>query len=392
MHRMTRPLAGERAPDQFVGRASEEGGPTLVRPTELDAAGILRACLSPASFWSPEQVGPQKAWLEHAPFAFWLVDAARPRLLVELGTHGGYSYFAFCQAVQRLGLRTQCFAVDTWKGDEHSGFYSEEAYQEVRARHDRLYSAFSNLIRASFDEALHHFGDNTIDLLHIDGRHFYDDVKHDFESWRPKLSSRAVVVFHDTNARERNFGVFKLWEELCRIYPHFEFYHGYGLGVLGVGDRLPAAVEQLFAAAENETAAAAICDAYARLGSAISLQATGEQQAGRLAALQGRAADLEAMLQARSGELAYTQNELAAVSGRVAGLEMTLDVRSSQISHFAGELAGAQARLAQAQTETEARTTELRSIKGSASWRFTAPLRRVAWHAKLMLRKLRNPA
>src|SRR5262245_20285494 len=181
---------------------------------ENESVAILRACLSPACFWMPDQLGPQPAWLEHAPFAFRLIETLRPRLLVELGTHGGYSYFVFCQAVQRLQLETRCYAIDTWTGDEHAGFYGEEVYQQVRSHHDRLYSAFATLIRSTFDQALHHFGDSTIDLLHIDGRHSYEAVKHDFESWRPKLSDRSVVLFHDTNVRERDFGVFRLWEQL----------------------------------------------------------------------------------------------------------------------------------------------------------------------------------
>src|SRR4029077_8358686 len=103
---------------------------------------ILRACLSPASFWPPDRIGPQHSWLEHAPFAFWLLETLGPRTLVELGTHGGFSYFALCQAVQRLRLETRCYAVDTWRGDEHAGFYGEEVFDEVRTYHDRRYSAF----------------------------------------------------------------------------------------------------------------------------------------------------------------------------------------------------------------------------------------------------------
>ena len=91
----------------------------------------LSSYLSPSAFWEPDCI-VVSAWLEHAPFAFWLVDALRPNTIVELGTHGGFSYFAFCQAVKTLELDTQCHAVDNWKGDEHSGFYEEQVFTKVR--------------------------------------------------------------------------------------------------------------------------------------------------------------------------------------------------------------------------------------------------------------------
>src|ERR1700736_4833957 len=96
-----------------------------------DALASLRACLSPASFWGPERFGTESSWVEHAPFAFWLVEALRAHTLVELGTDRGFSYFALCEAVERCGLDTSCFAVDTWTGYEQTGFYREEVFREV---------------------------------------------------------------------------------------------------------------------------------------------------------------------------------------------------------------------------------------------------------------------
>ncbi|MEJ1935688.1 class I SAM-dependent methyltransferase, partial [Nostoc sp. NIES-2111] len=139
---------------------------------------------------------PPSAWLEHGPFGMWLVRVLRPRRIVELGTHHGYSCFSFCQAVLESGLDTNCFAVDTWSGDEHAGHYDEDVYRGVLANNGR-YAHFSRLLRKTFDSALADIEDRSVDLLHIDGRHFYDDVKGDFESWLPKLSPSAVVVFHD---------------------------------------------------------------------------------------------------------------------------------------------------------------------------------------------------
>ena len=130
-----------------------------------------------STFW-PEN----PLWHEHAPFASWLIEALRPRTLVELGTHAGFSYFTFCQAVRRLALPTNCYAIDTWKGDVHTGWYDEDIYNSVQEYNNANFSNFSTLIRSTFDHALPDFKDGSIDLLHIDGRHFYKDVKHDFET------------------------------------------------------------------------------------------------------------------------------------------------------------------------------------------------------------------
>lgn len=205
--------------------------------------------LSPSSFWVPHYFC-QSAWIEHAPFAFWLTDALRPKRFVELGSHYGYSYFAFCQAIERLGISTAAYAVDTWQGDEHAGFYDNSVYEAVLATNQR-YAGFSRLNRATFAEAVEYFSDESIDLIHIDGRHFYDDVKQDYESWLPKLTKDAIVLFHDTNVRERDFGVWKFFEELSAKHPAFQFNHGNGLGVLALG-AIPEKLAALFVADGSE--------------------------------------------------------------------------------------------------------------------------------------------
>ena len=112
---------------------------------------------------------------------------------------------------------------------------------DLKAQHDPKYAAFSRLLRATFDVAVTEFADGSIDLLHIDGLHTYDAVKHDYETWLPKMSERGVVLFHDTAIRERGFGVYQLWEETSKSRPSFNVPYGCGLGILAVGERVAAA-------------------------------------------------------------------------------------------------------------------------------------------------------
>jgi len=83
---------------------------------------------------------------------------------------------------------------------------------------------------------LNFFEAKTIEVLHIDGSHRYEDVRSDFESWFQKLKDDSIVLFHDIAVVNEEFGVSKFWAEIKENYPFtFELTHSSGLGVLFLG-------------------------------------------------------------------------------------------------------------------------------------------------------------
>ncbi len=293
-----------------------------------EPSAVLGALGSPALdplFWNNARADLPSGWHAHVPFAHWLVHALRPRVVVELGTHYGISYAAFCDSVILSRLDTRCYAIDTWRGDAHAGHYSEQVFKDFRRFHDANYAGFSELLRTTFDEALPYFADGSVDLLHIDGLHTFEAVAHDFRQWSRKLSERAVVLLHDTNVRERDFGVWRLWDELRRSHRSFEFLHGHGLGVLLLGHDVPAAAAAL-GEISDPAAINRVRDRFAVLGQRYVLQ--GES----IAALAALRAEAEAAQQGLHAQAVATETslrqELTAIQAQLAealGSADTLD-------------------------------------------------------------------
>jgi hypothetical protein len=292
--------------------------------------------ITDVSYWRPP-ILTVSAWTEHAPFAYWLMQAVRPASVVELGTHAGYSFFVFCEAVRRLGLDgTKVYALDTWEGDVHAGFYGEEIFESVEATVRERYDEIGRMVRGTFDDARPLFEAGSVDLLHIDGRHRYEDVRHDYETWVSTLSPTGIVVFHDIAERRDDFGVWQFWEELGESHPSFAFEHGHGLGILAPLD-VPTGLRPLFDAADEH--GDRIRAEYARLGGEV-----------------GREWE-------RIVELRELRTQFEELSARVEDLSVRL---------------GTAQQVAESKTlEVESLLEAIEEIRGSTSWKLTRPVRAV---------------
>ncbi len=323
-------------------------------------------------------------WAGHKYFVYDLIRNFKPKVLVELGTHKGTSFFSFCQAVKDALYNARLYAVDTWQGDEHAGFYDDTVFKELEEIKEEYYGSLEiNFLRKTFDEAVGEFKNNSIDILHIDGLHTYAAVKHDFETWFPKVKREGIILLHDIFINREDFEVYKFWKELKNDYKTIEFHQSYGLGVLfkdTVGNQSLIDKESewqirysyIAEDKKNEETRKYLDEAKR------SLAKNDRQIASLNMALterDSRIATLDQALTERDGQIARLNITIAEYEGQIAnlcqtlndhngeriGLEQALSERDSHISHL---------HLLVAEHENV-----IRQILSSTSWRLTRPLR-----------------
>ena len=362
----------------------DRANPLLPDPDGAGHSGVVAALTSPdldALFWRAEHQAVESAWHGHVPFAHWIVRASAPRVLVELGPDTGVSYAAFCQAVVKAELTTRCFALCPGRRDEHADHGGSPGPGGSDTVHRARYGGFSRLLRGTPAEALASFQDGSIDLLHIDGGRSGAEARRCFDGWYPKLSRHAVVLLHGTNIRDDGAGVWRLWAELRERYPSFEFLHGNGLGVLAPGEAVPAPVLALCRTTDPQQVRR-IRERFALLGEGGQAEALLDLRSADLERLQATLAaqrkTAEATQQTLSQQVARLRTKLRTAEYRVAQLD-------AEVRHLADH--AAQVRDALQRTENMRRTSQtaleqlwdqLQALHRSASWRISAPLRRMS--------------
>lgn len=176
-------------------------------------------------------------WSGHRNFVYDFMNYVRPETVTELGSHYGCSAFTFAQAAKDFELDTKMFFVDTWQGDDFTKKYDNDVYTIFSNTVEKFYSNQNiNMLKMTFDEAVERFDDKSIDLLHIDGSHYYEDVKRDFETWLPKVKDNGIIMLHDVSCDivlGDVMGSYKYWLELKEKYEYtVDFDFSWGLGII----------------------------------------------------------------------------------------------------------------------------------------------------------------
>jgi predicted O-methyltransferase YrrM len=129
---------------------------------------------------------------DHLPTIFAEAVAARPRLMVELGTRGGVSTRALLAAAEICDAHVLSIDIaDCSRLDLPERFHARWTF--VCA--DDMDFAGQPFSAFCAERGLPPFAD----VVFVDTSHAYAHTRAEIEKWMPRLSPRGIMLFHDTN-------------------------------------------------------------------------------------------------------------------------------------------------------------------------------------------------
>lgn len=142
-----------------------------------------------------------------------LIYDTQPKVCVEIGVFGGSSIYPTASALSFLNSGV-VYAIDPWSkeacgegyepGDPNYDWWTsidlEQIYSRFMAMLQRhKLNNYCAVMRMTSTEACIYFGEEMIDILHIDGNHSEDSALNDAELFLPKVKKGGYIWFDDVN-------------------------------------------------------------------------------------------------------------------------------------------------------------------------------------------------
>ncbi|MES2122454.1 MAG: class I SAM-dependent methyltransferase [Chlamydiota bacterium] len=142
-----------------------------------------------------------------------LIYSIQPEICVEIGVFGGSSIYPTAKALKYL-KKGVVYAIDPWTNDAClEGYAADDPnYQWWGSVNlEDIFLNFTNMLkihqiaprcnvlRMSSREALSHFANESIDILHVDGNHTEASALADVQMFVPKLKKGGYLWFDDAN-------------------------------------------------------------------------------------------------------------------------------------------------------------------------------------------------
>lgn len=143
-----------------------------------------------------------------------LINTYRPATIVEIGVFGGRSLLPIVITAEALKLPGSVYGVDPWQPTNSLEGMAEPENREWWSKldHEAIFQKYCSdcltyltpkeidrlkTMRMTSAQALEHFEDGSIDLLHQDGNHSESVCLPEVLAWYPKLKPGSVWVFDD---------------------------------------------------------------------------------------------------------------------------------------------------------------------------------------------------
>jgi len=207
--------------DWNAARELRKYAPLLAKDAEgLNAAQLVELIYSPKwhrFFWTKQLKAELVDLLER-------VEALKPRVVVEIGTHMGGTLFCFTKMAAPDAM---IISIDLPGGKGGGGYpyYREAFYLSFASTTQRMLlwrdDSHNPLVKQRLVETLQQ---QPIDFLFVDADHSYEGVKQDFEMYAPLVRSGGMIAFHDIKPSlpDNWIQVGRFWEEIKTGYKHEE--------------------------------------------------------------------------------------------------------------------------------------------------------------------------
>lgn len=216
-----------------LARGSEPTAPAALAGVaaaapELQVRPLLYAT-DPYTNLSPTFPPDLQGWDSQNAVFRTVIEARRPKLIVEVGTWKGASAIHMASICRELGLSTEIVCVDTWLGNwQHwsrkEGVGSRQDLRLVNGYPHLYYQFMSNVVSEGYSHIITPlpltgvagaklFAHYRIrpDVIYIDGDHEYESVIWDLRGWLAVLAEDGILMGDDYNWP----GVKRAADEVC---------------------------------------------------------------------------------------------------------------------------------------------------------------------------------
>jgi predicted O-methyltransferase YrrM len=172
-------------------------------------------------------------WFEYPSFYEMCLKAVPENgTLVEIGSWRGRSTCYMGSLIKNSNKNVKFYSVDTWEGSDEEQHIS--FIEELKSQGKTLFEEFQENIKScGIDDvvipiqstsilAAEQFEDNSLDFVHIDASHEYEDVLNDIKSWYPKVKPGGMITGDDYLWSGVNKAVKEYFKDKTVITPYYD--------------------------------------------------------------------------------------------------------------------------------------------------------------------------